>query len=314
MNHSLLAPLSQAIARLHLPHTDDHRRHPAADRLHARSVAFLVAQGLAPDPATRRTLDRAAVVEGMVIALPDLAEPLLQLAVDWTNHNCLHDDAVEASDLGGRMDSYAVAALSRRYTEALRGLDDGEGAHPLVRAMVSWRRRALALELDEATLERFAARAGAMASQFALERLMADHGVRLDEQEYLRQRVSAGPFDAWFALILMVLGPERQLASVSAEALRRSAVEMTVCGNELRTCARELAQGIEVNLIARAADPEAAILRLLDRHNACARRFQAAVARLPDDPHRALAAALARAVYATHVYELRSIRGLALAA
>lgn len=309
MNNRLDQSLRDAIACLHHPHVDDGRRHPAGERLHARSVAFLAQQGLVPDARARRYLDRAAVVDGMVIALPDLDEALLQLAVDWTNHNCLHDDAVEDP----AMHPSEVAAISRRYAAALRGEDAGDGAHPLARAMVAWHSRALALGVDPSSLERFAARAGAMASQFVLDRLMAEHEVRIDEAEYLRQRVQAGPFDAWFALIDALLGAEA-CDGPRCDELRVLAVQMNVYGNELRTLARELAQGCTHNLIARAADPEAATLRLVALHNAAARRFRAIASYLGEDRHQEYALTLARAVWATHVYELRSIRGLARAA
>lgn len=303
------AHVAEAIARLRTPHHDDGRRHPLGAAAHARSAAFLESFGLVPDARTRRYLDRAAVAEGMSIALPGAPDATFQLAVDWTNHNCLHDDAAERRE----HDVYFVADLSRRYAEALLGATPPADAHPLVRAIAAWRRRAVDIGADPALLLELARRAERMGSQFVLERLLARHGASLPEEEYLRQRVQDGPFDAWFALLDMAFGPARRPVSPAAERLQRLAVCMSVAGNELRTLGRELAQGSRSNIVLQAADPVAAIGRVVAFHNDSSRRFTGEAARLPDEQHREYAAALARAVFAVHAYEMRSVRGRAWA-
>lgn len=301
--HALRRALTAAVERLRIPYEDDLGRHPNVEEHHARSVAFLAEQGLVPDEGTRWYLDRARVAEGMAIALPDVAPPLFQLAVDWTNHNCLHDDAMESTEHGVEL----VAALSRRYAQALGGRIDGRGHHPLVAAMVAWRHRALALRVDAALLERFVQRAERMAEQFVLER----QDPTLDEEEYLQWRVQAGPSDAWFGLIDLVLGPARRPDSMLATELQQLAIGMNVTGNELRTATREIDREIPTNAILRAEDPYAAIERMVRRHDDRARRFERLVRLATDSRHRDYARCLARAVHATHQYELRSVRGCA---
>lgn len=304
-HHSILASAFAAVERLDLSHRDDGRRQPGLVDAHERSVAFLAEHGLVPDSRVRRYLDRAAVVEGLAIALPDLCPARFQLVLDWTHHNCLHDDAMER--LG---DLYTVAEVSRAYADALAGRPVARPAHPLVASMVAWRARAVEVGVASDLLAHFAERAARMATQFLLEHLHARHEIRLGEAEYLRQRVDSGPSDAWYALLDLVWGPEGRPTPENVATLRRLATAANVAGNELRTLGRELDQGNGSNLLVQAPDPAAAVERLLEFHNQQTRALEVA-AHAPDPATRAYARRLARAVYATHVYERSSHRGLA---
>lgn len=295
------------IARLAMPHRDDGLRKGRIDAHHERSIGFLGRCGLVADEATRRYLDRARVAEGMAIALPDVGDEAFQLALDWTNHNCLHDDLVESPSL----DAFDVASLSRDYATALLAEDVVDDAFPLVAAMVQWRRRAVALGVDRDRLDHFARRAARMASQFALERLIHEHGAWLADDEYLRQRIQDGPYDTWFALLEVVRSVGARPAPV--EPHPSLATRINVLGNELRTCLRELDQDNPTNLILRATDREEAVDRLVILHNRAVEQFAEWAGALPSDRERLRAGNLARAIFATHIYELRSVRGVAWA-
>lgn len=281
--------------------------HPRWREIHGRSKAFLAESGLLVDERTLHYLDRACVAWGCALCFPRVSDEVLQLIVDWTNHNCLHDDHVE-----GLRDPYAIAELGQRYTAVLSGAPLVDGDPPLIRAIAAWGRRAAALT-PAGWLRSFAARADRMCRSFVLERLLLEVPLPVRVREYASMRAAAGPFDAWFDFVLLALPAGAAPADLRAETsrLRDLAVHLAVLGNEIRTQAREAAQRSAFNLLDRTGAAEDEALGEVARiHEETCREFEARRGSARDPWLRAYADTLALALLATDHYERESCRGL----
>ncbi len=263
----------------------DQALHPAAEHVHASSVAWARAMGLARDEHHVKALDRARVgwLVGRAFPVADRM-PALQIASDWTTLFCLLDNHIE--NIHG-------AALSHVY---LRGLLDVfcVGARPLLagdpfaHALCDLRERMLALAVP-GWLERFGEQIQRLFAVFVDEAKYRVLDAVPDLIRYRKMReISVG---LYFGFRLGELTDGIELPAVirehpSVRSLESRAAYIVGLANDIYTVEKELARGEVNNMVMvlmheQTLDLDTALAQAADLHDAETRAFAAEAASLP---------------------------------
>lgn len=273
---------------------------PAWERVHKNSMEFLVRHNLIQSKEEFDFMNHEQVAWGIGTAYPYCNEETFQLITDWTNHNCLHDDAVEKIK-----DPQSVIALAHSCMLALAGEALPHNASMFARALAEWRQRAVHIGTPP-WLEHFAQRCDAMSHSFVTERYLTNSNAKLPLNQYIVLRTDSSPLEAWFDFADLALGLMAANLPRHTQLLRHDAVEIALVGNEVRTSKREQSQGAPRLL----RQSDAGTANLIRAYNAALDRFEQRAALLVGDS-ALYAHTLARALHALSCFERRANRGLA---
>ncbi|MBK7824097.1 hypothetical protein [Nannocystis sp.] len=279
---SPLAARRVAIPDLYCPF--DPAVHPEAAQVHAESVAWALAMGLAPDEKQVKALHRAKVGWLVGRAFP-IADHMvaLQIAADWTTLFCLIDNHIE---------SIRGPALSHVYLKGLLNVFR-EGAAPLIvdpfsQAFRDLRERMLLVKVP-AWIERFGEQLERLFRTFVDEAKYRQLEAVPELVKYRKMReVSVGLYFGFRLgeLTDRISLPHHVREHSVVRSLESKASYIVGLANDIYTIEKEMAKGEVNNMVLvlmheENLNFEQALARAVELHDAETREYSALTLRLP---------------------------------